>query len=264
MTRELNVIYQLWKREILKFTRQIGRIIGSIGQPLLLWILLGSGIGSTFQMKNNPDHIGFMEYFFPGILLMILLFTVIFSTISIIEDRQEGLLRTVLIAPVSRSSIVMGLTAGGITVALVQGILLIGLIPFMDLSLSVPRFFYLVGIMLLISFGISCLGFFMAWLFETTQAYHGVMNFLLIPMWLLSGAVFPVQDLPNWLSMIMKLNPVTYGLEALRASFYPNLTLPPGLQHQSLAVNISVFVVFTIIMFGLSLCMCHLKNQTPS
>lgn len=264
MKHELMVVYQLWKREIYHFLRHSGRILGSIGQPLLLWILLGTGVGATFQMKNQPHNVDFLEYFLPGIILMILLFTTIFSTISIIEDRKEGLLRTVLIAPVSRFSIVLGLCAGGITIAVLQGTIMLGVLPFTSLSITMLRAGYLIGVMFLISLGISSLGLFMAWFFESTQAYHGVMNFLLIPMWMLSGAIFPIQDLPGWLSVTMYANPLTYGLEAFRIGFYSNFTPPGSLQLHDPVFNLIVFGVFALLMFGIASFACIKKTYNPS
>lgn len=250
MKRELTAIYALWKRELVRFFRQTGRVAAAVGQPLLLWIFLGIGVGETFQMQGHlPQNIHYLDFFFPGILLMILLFTAIFSTITIIEDRQEGLLRTVLVAPVSRFSIVVGKCSGGITIAMVQGgiTLFLLLTPWVGLEVSFQRLLYLIGMMLIISAGFTALGFCMAWYFDSAQSYHGMMSFVLIPMWMLSGSLFPVSGVPRWLDVVMKVNPLTYGLDAFRAGFYEQFQVPEGLQISSLPWAIGVTLAFTAL-----------------
>jgi ABC-2 type transport system permease protein len=251
LSRDLGTIFALWKREMIRFTRQPGRMAGAIGQPLLLWIFLGAGIGQTFQMKGSlPADMTYTEFFFPGMIVMVLLFTAIFSTISVIEDRQEGLLRTVLIAPVSRYAIVVGKGLGGVTVAMLQGgvLLLFLLTPYLSFALTLPRLLFVLLVMALISIGFTAMGFCMAWFFESSQSYHGMMSFFLIPLWMLSGALFPVNNLPAWLDVVMKLNPLTYGLEALRCGFYTSFAPPASLVLQTLNTDLVITVAFTGLM----------------
>lgn len=262
--RDLQTITALWKRELIRFTRQLGRMAGAIGQPLILWIFLGAGIGQTFQMKGNlPADMSYTEFFFPGMIVMVLLFTAIFSTISVIEDRQEGLLRTVLIAPVSRYAIVIGKGLGGVTVAMIQGgvLLLFLLTPYLSLSLTVPRLLFVLLLMALISVGFTAMGFCMAWFFQSSQSYHGMMSFFLIPLWMLSGALFPVKQLPQWLDVIMKLNPLTYGLEALRSGFYPSFSPPESLLLQSLTTDLVITIGFALVMFIVAVCVTLFTSQ---
>ncbi len=260
MKADVNAIRALWKREIVRLLRQTGRIVGAIGQPLLLWVFLSAGIGRTFQMKENlPADVSYGEFFFPGAVVMILLFTAIFSTISVIEDRKEGLLRTMLVAPVSRFSIAAGKCAGGTTIAMLQGgiMLLLLLTPFVQFSTSPGQVLYLIAVMGVISGGFTALGFGMAWFFESTQSYHGMMSFFLIPMWMLSGALFPIKNLPGWLDLLMRLNPLTYGLEAFRAGLYPNYTPPAGLVLHSVPLNLTVTVLFAGAMFAGAVFICR-------
>lgn len=179
----------------------------------------------------------YQEYFFPGVAVMILLFTAIFSTISIIEDRREGFLQGVLAAPVPRLSIVLGKLIGGTILAVGQATLflifglcldLLGLAPDFHLNVGVLASLYLLSFMCLLGFTLTALGYLIAWPMSSTQGFHAMMSLILLPMWLLSGAIFPVGD-ANWLSWIMRLNPLTYGVAGLRRLMYPG-TIPPVAQ----------------------------------
>lgn len=216
--------WTLWQRELVRFFRQRSRVVGALGPPILFWVLIGSGLGDSFRLAAIPGMaegpaVNYLQYFFPGTILLIVLFTAIFSTISIIEDRHEGFLQSVLVAPISRGSLVLGKVAGGTTLAFLQGLVFLCFAPLVGISIHAWAFLFLLMILLLISFGLTGLGFFLAWRLDSTQGFHAIMNLFLIPMWLLSGALFPVSGAPFWLRMIMKLNPLTYGLSALRANF---------------------------------------------
>ena len=210
----------LWWREVIRFLRQRSRIVGALGSPLLFWILLGSGLGSSFHSPQAPAGMGYLEYFFPGTVALILLFTAIFSTISIIEDRREGFLQAVLAAPVPRSSIVLGKILGGTTLALIQGLLFLALAPWAGISLSWTSFVLCAAVMCVVAFGLTALGFLLAWQLESTQGFHAIMNLFLIPMWLLSGAAFPTSGSSGWIAWVMKINPLTYGVAAIRRALY--------------------------------------------
>lgn len=210
----------LWWREVLRFFRQRSRIIGAFGSPLLFWILLGSGLGSSFHSPEAPAGMGYLEYFFPGTIALILMFTAIFSTISVIEDRREGFLQAVLAAPVPRSSIVLGKVLGGTTLAVIQGMLFLALAPMAGIHLSVLSVLASFVVMCVVGFGLTALGFLLAWQLNSTQGFHAIMNLLLIPMWLLSGAAFPISGSQEWIGWVMRFNPLTYGVTALRHSIY--------------------------------------------
>src|SRR5439155_3697423 len=161
-----------------------------------------------------------VEYFYPGVMVMVLLFTAIFATISTVEDRRAGFLQGVLVAPVSRAQIVLGQTLGGTTLALVQGTLFLALAPFAGIRLGVGAVAGAVLVMFLVSFALTSLGLVIAWRMESTQGFHAVMNLILMPIWFLSGAVFPVSGVPRVLGWVMRANPLTYGMAALRRSLY--------------------------------------------
>jgi ABC-2 type transport system permease protein len=209
----------LWQRELVRFFRQRSRIVGALGTPLIFWLLLGSGVGRSFSLPSGSGTMNYMEYFFPGTVVMILLFTAIFATISIIEDRNEGFLQAVLVAPIPRSTIVLGKVAGSTSLALIQGMVFMVLAPLV-IGMS-PRAIPLTIVMLgMVAFGLTGLGYLIAWKMESTQGFHAIMNLFLIPMWLLSGAVFPAAGAPGWLQWVIRLNPLTYGVAAVRWSMY--------------------------------------------
>ena len=217
----LTAIYTLWYREIIKFARDRSRVVGALLQPLGFWILLGLGFGGTFRMPGDtPPDIPYLEFLFPGIVALILLFTAIFSTISVVEDRQEGFLQAALVAPTPRLAIVLGNVLGGATLAVVQALLFLLLTPIVGLALSWVGLGIVFVAAVLTAIGFTALGFIMAWRLDTTRGFHAVMNLVLMPMWFLSGAVFPVEGAPAILQFIIKLNPAYYCMELLRAGFY--------------------------------------------
>jgi len=202
----------LWRREMVRFFRQPNRVIGAIGTPLVFWLFLGTGLAGSFREGD------YLQYFFPGIAVLIVHFTAILSTISIIEDRREGFLQSVLASPASRASIVMGKMLGGTSVAVIQGALFLLLSPTVGVSLTVGTFLASAGVLGLVAFALTGLGFVIAWRMDSTQGFHAIMNLFLMPMWFLSGAVFPEAGAPGWMAALMKANPLTYGVSALRAA----------------------------------------------
>ncbi len=206
------------EREIVRFYRQRGRLIGSLGTPIFLWIFLASGLSAAFPTALGGK--GYTEYFYPGIVLLTVLFTSIFSTISLIEDRHEGFLQAVLVAPVSRASLVTGKVAGGTVLAMLQGALLLLAAPLAGVSLGIGGVCQALLALTAVSLALSAFSFIFAWKLDSVQGFHSVMNLLLMPMWLLSGSFFPVSRAPIWLKPFMWINPLTYGLDALKQSFY--------------------------------------------
>lgn len=232
-------------REVLRFFRQKGRVIGSLGTPLMFWFLLGSGFGRSLTPSSLGGATDYMGYFFPGALLLVVVFTAIFSSMSVIQDRQEGFLQGVLVAPVPRLSIVVGKVLGGAILGALQGMLMLALAPLAGLPLGVEGFFAASGIIFLTALGLSALGFIFAWGLDSVQGFHAVMNLVLMPMWLLSGAFFPAAGAAFWLQAVMAANPLSYGLEALRAvlgdaSVYDNFV--------SNLLVLGAFAVVTLLM----------------
>ncbi len=257
-------VCSLWWREIIRFLRQKSRIIGALGSPLLFWLLLGSGLGASFQSAQAPAGNGYLEYFFPGTLALILLFTAIFSTISIIEDRREGFLQAVLASPVPRSGIVLGKILGGTTLAVLQGLLFLGLAPLAGISLSLRGVVLCFGVMSVVAFGLTALGFLLAWKLDSSQGFHAIMNLFLIPMWLLSGAAFPSSGSSGWVGTIMTFNPLTYGVAALRHSLYPGQfqTMLGYVSFPSMGFSMMVSLLFALAMFRLAVWLASQKDKS--
>ena len=245
----------LWQREMVRFFRQRDRVVGALATPIVFWLLLGLGLGKSFRTPTAPESHGYLEYFYAGTMVMILLFTAIFSTISVIEDRREGFLQAVLVAPVGRFAIVAGKLLGGTTLALVQGLIFLAFAPVVGVTLSVASVLWLVGVMTLVSFALTGLGFVIAWQLNSTQGFHAIMNLFLIPLWLLSGAVFPASGAPAWLGWVIKLNPLTYGVTALRDGLYWNLP------HPGEVTNLIVTGVFAVAMLVISLVVSRRVTQ---
>lgn len=215
-------VWTLWQREVVRFYRQPSRVIGALAPPVLFWLLIGSGLGPSFRAAGAAAGTSYLAYFFPGVVILILLFTAIFSEISIIEDRREGFLQGVLVSPVPRSSVVLGKVLGGTTLALLQSVLFLALGPAVGLALpSAGTAAILAAVLFLLAFGLTALAAAIAWSLDSTQGFHAIMNLFLIPMWLLAGTLFPVAGVPGWLGAVMRVNPLTYGVAALRRALAP-------------------------------------------
>ena len=233
--------WTLWQREVVRFFRQRSRIIGALATPVVFWLMMGSGFRGSFSAGGGS----YLEYLFPGTVIMILQFTAIFSTISIIEDRREGFLQGVLVAPVSRASIVLGKTAGGTTLALIQALLFTALGVVVGLRPHAAGVAAAVAVMAVVAFGMTALGVSLAWRFNSVQGFHAVMNLFLMPMWVLSGAVFPASGAAGWLKPVMALNPLTYGVSALRGAFAGEWRLPDA--GIAAAFSAAMFVAAVIV-----------------
>jgi ABC-2 type transport system permease protein len=218
----------LWQRELVRFFRQPSRVAGALGSPIVFWLLIGTGLSSSFRLPGGPQEVSFLRYFYPGTVALILLFAAIFSTISVIEDRNEGFLQGVLVAPVPRAALVAGKVLGGATLAWLQGAAFLALAPLAGIPLTWGRAAAAAGVMALLSLALTAIGFALAWKVDSTQGFHAVMNLVLVPLWLLSGAFFPATGGPLWLQWVMRANPLTYGVAGLRAAIEP-AGLPEGL-----------------------------------
>src|SRR5881409_3606000 len=213
--------FTLWWREVVRFYRQRARVVGVIVSPLLFWIVIGSGFGTSFKSGEAAGQQHYLDYFYPGALIMIVLFTSIFTMMSVIEDRKEGFLLSVLVAPVPRSAIVLGKVLGGTTLSTIQGLIFLAFAPLVGVHVSPGDFLLVVLTVVLVSFALTALGFAIAWPMDSTQAFHAIINLFLIPLWLLSGALFPLSGASPWLRLLIRINPLTYGVEALRDLLYP-------------------------------------------
>src|SRR5579885_2878827 len=233
--------FTLWWRELVRFYRQRSRVIGVIASPLVFWVVLGSGFGRSFQGGGSqPQH--YLDYFYPGTLIMIVLFTSIFTMMSVIEDRKQGFLLSVMVAPVPRPAIVLGKVLGGTTLSAAQGLIFLLFAPFAGVQMHWTALPLIVLTVLMVS----------------TSAFHAIINLFLIPLWLLSGALFPLSSASGWLRVLMRINPLTYGVEALRTLLYPNLPT-----EESLAASMATLVLFSLFMFGLAFVVANRRTTKP-
>ena len=255
--------YTLWQREMVRFFRQRNRVIGAIVPPLMIWLMLGAGLNKTFQLPGvmtAPLHdaanpaMGYLEYFFPGAAVMILLFTAIFTTISVIEDRREGFMQAVLVSPISRPAIVLGKVLGGSTIATLQGLLFLLIYPLIGQWHGFPAFAIMllsgIVVMFVLAMALTSLSLCFAWPMDSVAGFHAVMNLVLMPMWFLSGAVFPVDSAPLPLKVLMYLNPLTYGQAAFAAAVqgdraHPGVSLNPLL-------CLGITLVFALVLMGVA------------
>jgi ABC-2 type transport system permease protein len=253
-------IFALWRREMVRFVRQRSRVTGALAQPIVFWLLLGGGLNASFRPSGVPPGTNYVEYFYPGIIILVLLFTAIFSTISTVEDRREGFLQGVLAAPVPRWAIVLGQALGGTSLAVVQGMLVLCLAPVMGIRLSTAAVLSSAGVMIIVSLALTGLGLIIAWRMESTQGFHAIMNLILIPIWLLSGAFFPAAGAPAPLAWLMHIDPLTYGMAALRHCLYlhrPGVVGPIP----ALAPSLGISVVFCLVAL---LAAARTANRTAS
>lgn len=238
----MKTIYILWLRQLKKYLRSKSRIIGSLGQPLLFLITFGIGFGSVFQKAGQGNY---LQYLAPGIILMSVVFTAIFSGVELIWDRQFGFLKETLVAPVSRLNIVLGKVLGGATVALIQGFVVF--ILTLILGFEVKNYFLIplaILFALLIAMLFTGLGIVIASKMEDMQGFQLVMNFLIMPIVFLSGAFFPLEGLPKAMTSIVKLDPLTYGVDGLRGSLIGESSF--GLHYDLIVVVILTFLILII------------------
>lgn len=210
----------LWWRECVRFYRDRTRAWSSVLTALLFWVLIGFGLAGSFRPAGMPAEMGAIEYLFPGTVVFVVLLTATVGTFSLIEDRRAGFLQGVVVAPIPRAAIVLGKVLGGTTMAMVQGSLLLPLAPFVGIDVSPLGLALGVAALFLLAFALTSLGFILAWRMESIQGFHGIVNLLLMPMWFLSGALFPVEGAAGALELVMRANPVTYGLAVFRHALY--------------------------------------------
>ncbi|MHC4875483.1 MAG: ABC transporter permease [Planctomycetota bacterium] len=250
-------IWTLTRREMVRFVRQRSRFAGALAQPVMFWVLFGAGLHGSFKAPEwAATEMSYQEYFFPGIAVLILMFTAIFSSISIIEDRHEGFLQGVLVSPLPRWGLVVGKLAGGTLLALLQAALFVvigqimaflGVAPSMSTSLSVMSSTLLILFMAVVAFSLTGLGFIMAWKLDSVQGFHAVMSVFLMPMWLVSGAFFPGGE-SGFLAGVIRLNPLTYGVAGIRRLMYSSAeTLPVSGALPSLGVCLAATMTFATL-----------------
>lgn len=208
----------LTRREAVRFLRQRSRLIGSIATPIVFWLLIGGGIGTAFRDPSGVIKGGYLEFFFAGAVLLSVLFTAIFSTMSVIEDRHEGFLQGVLVSPAPRSALVAAKIFAGAGLGCFQACVLFAVAKVAGLEFSIIDALATLPLLAAMGAILTALGFVFAWKLDSVQGYHSVMNMVLMPLWILSGSVFPVSESSNRvLGWLTALNPLSYGASAFRA-----------------------------------------------
>jgi ABC-2 type transport system permease protein len=233
----------LWQRELIRFWREKARVAGYVGSPLVFWLVVGAGFGN-------------LAFFFAGALVLTVMFSAVFSTMSLIEDRREGFLLSVLVSPAPRLAIVLGKAKGSATLAWIQGLIFLAFAPLAGFSLDAGRVAAAAGAIFLLALAFSLLGSWIAWATESSQGFHAIMNLLLFPLWLVSGAVFPPGSAHSWIRALMAANPLTYGLALLRRALESN---PPS-GTPGLGASLAVALVATAAL----LVACLVVVRRPS
>jgi ABC-2 type transport system permease protein len=243
MDRAVQTVYTMWLREMIRFSRSKSRIIGALATPLFFLVILGAGFSSAFQVRGGGTFD--KSYLAPGLIGMSVLFASLMGGVSIIWDREFGFLKEILIAPVSRFFVSLGKAIGGVTTAMIQGILIMIIAWLIGVHyVSIWGILAGIAIMFISGTGFIGLGIAIASRIESHEGFQMVMSFLTMPLVLLSGAFFPISNLPAWLKILVYLNPLTYGVEALRYCLLGNSTVP-------IWQSVIVLVIFSIAMIAL-------------
>ena len=262
LSDEIRVAGMVWERELIRYTRNRTRIVSGLMQPVLFLFVLGYGMSG---LVGTTGGFNFRQFVFPGVVAMSVVMTAIFSAISIVWDREFGFLREMLVAPVSRTALVLGKTAGGASVAAVQGTIMLVLAPLVGVHLTPLLVVEVIGLELLMAVAMTAFGVFVASRIQRMEAFQVVMQMLLMPMLFLSGALFPLTGLPKWLMVITRINPLTYAVAPLRQVVFAAQNMTPAAQARfaagvtingytlPIAVELAIVVVFALVFFILAI-----------
>lgn len=235
---ELTAVYFMWRRELIRFLRSKSRIAGSLGMPFFFLAILGTGLNGVMNLPAGSGN--YLDFITPGILGMVVLFGSIFSGVLVIMDRQFGFLKETLVAPVNRTGIVLGKSLGGATTAVLQGLMMLGLALLLGASVNLSGILLAIAVMALISMAFVSLGIAVGSVMDDMHGFQLIMNFLVMPMFFLSGALFPLSEAPEIVRYISYVDPLTYAVEALRGCLGTSATMP-------LFVSIPVLAGFFVI-----------------
>jgi|SRR5579875_2162835 len=215
----LRAVYIIWYRDILRYWRDRWRLVASLAQPLLFLIIFGTGLSSSLRGGSSfstGSGLSYVQFMYPGIIGMAIIFTSIFGAMSIVWDREFGFLREVLVAPINRAAVAIGKTLGGTTQAMIQGLIILVLAPFIGVKLTPLVVLQIIPLTFFLAFALSALGVMVASAMPTMQGFQVVINFLVMPMFFLSGALFPLRGLPGWMTVLTHIDPAAYGIDPLR------------------------------------------------
>lgn len=261
MAKALKTIYIIWRREIIRYRRDKARIVSSLVQPVMFLIIFGAGFQQTLASSDLP--VDYVQFMYPGIIAMGVMGVAMFSTISTVWDREFGFLKEILVAPVGRSSIAAGKTIGATTIATLQSVILLAISPIVGVKLTFASAVEVVLLMVLLGLALSALGLLIASLLKTTESFGLLMQLLIFPMFFLSGAFFPLTNVPEWMAWIAKINPLTYGVDAIRQAMLMGQVDKPVLDAISLYPafsDILFLVVFLAVMIFLAVLAFNRRN----
>jgi ABC-2 type transport system permease protein len=240
----------LARRETRRFFRERTRVLGALLQPLLFWAFFAAGLQPSFRLAGGGDY---GAYLLPGITILVLLFTAIFSTISVIEDRREGFLQGVLAAPLPRGAVVAGKILGGTVLATAQAAFILVLAPIAGVRPGAAAIAAAIALCFVLGFGLTSLSLAIAWPMRSTQGFHAIMTVFLMPLWLLSGAFFPADGVPRWLGLLMRLDPLTYGVNVLRRLLGAPAT-------GGMAPALGITLLFVAASFAFAIAVTHRRD----
>ena len=250
---DLDGIGMIWLRDLIRFFRQRSQLLGSLSRPVLWLLILGTGLGAALRpgLRGGGAVAGesYVQFIFPGIIGMTLIFASIQSAISIIWDREFGFLKEVLVAPVSRTSVAVGKALSGATLAVIQGAITLIFAPIVGVKFTVLSALVLLPMMFLIGFALTGIGILIAARMTSFEGFGTISNFLVMPMYFLSGAIFPPVHLPNWLYALVRINPMSYGVDALRAALLHQHYFPLSFDFGFLVVFAALMVAIGVIAF---------------
>jgi ABC-2 type transport system permease protein len=253
MKQDLYAIYSIWLREMLRFFRLKSRLFGSIASPFFFLAFLGIGFGKGTSMPGIPEGMGYVSFLTPGIIGMTLLFSATFAGLSVLWDREFGFLKEIMVAPVSRIAIVLGRTAGGLTIAIFQAIIIMMSGIFLGMSMpSLEGFLLSLIFMVLVAATFIGLGLAFASKMKDMSGFSLIMNFLIFPLFFLSGALFPLERLPWAVKLLAYVNPLTYGVDGLRFSLIGSSAFSPVIDLVVLAVSCTAFLTLGAYLFETS------------
>jgi len=238
---DFDAIRMIWLRDLIRHFRDRTRLLGSISRPILWLLIMGTGLRAAF----NVHGISYTHFIFPGIIAMNLIFAAMQSTISIIWDREFGFLREILVAPIPRTSIVLGKTLSGSTVAFIEGLFVLAFAPFIKVNIPLTQLFLLLPLMFFVAFVCTSLGIVIAARMTSFEGFGVISNFVIMPMFFLSGAMFPIDNLPFLINIAVRLNPLTYGVDFLR-----RFTL--GIEVFPLHTDFLYLTIFALIMLSIA------------
>src|ERR671937_1577031 len=256
-------IYIVWWRDVIRYWRDRARVGASLAQPLLYLVIFGTGLASSlgggFGASAGAAGVSYTQFIYPGVISMSVLFTAIFGAMAIVWDREFGFMRELLVAPIDRAAIAIGKTLGGATQAMIQGLILLVLAPFVGVTLGPTVVVEVVALAFVLAFGLSAMGVALASYMRTMQGFQVVMNFLMMPMFFLSGALFPLVGLPGWMTVLTRLNPASYGIDPIRrvllgSSGFPVERFAINVFDQTLPIvaEAAIVLAFGVVMLGVA------------